>query len=128
MAPVPHRVPAVERGLLRFPEGQADGPSAAPPIAVGSPAWFAWLGGEAARSFAFRSPAGGFTANREARGRGGAYWYAYRKAGGHRRKAYLGRAEDLTPQRLAGVAAELARPPDTPPARKEAAEKRPADP
>ncbi|HVH24346.1 MAG TPA: hypothetical protein VNA11_18010 [Pseudonocardia sp.] len=33
-----------------------------PGSAVGSPDWFAWLADEAARSFAFRSPAGSYTA------------------------------------------------------------------
>jgi LuxR family transcriptional regulator, maltose regulon positive regulatory protein len=39
---------------------------------------------------------------------GGAYWYAYRKQGGRLRKGYLGRAEDLTLQRLDAVATRLA--------------------
>jgi LuxR family transcriptional regulator, maltose regulon positive regulatory protein len=77
----------------------------AAPIAVGSPAWFAWL--EQATRFAFRDPAGAFTARREARGRG-AYWRAYRTVDGRQRRAYLGRSADLTPERLRVVAAQLA--------------------
>jgi LuxR family maltose regulon positive regulatory protein len=75
------------------------------PIAVGSPAWFAWL--ERARLFAFRSNAGTFTARQETRARGGAYWRAYRTAGGRQRRVYLGRSADLTPARLWAVAAQL---------------------
>src|SRR5215208_6755098 len=74
-------------------------------IAVGSPAWFAWL--EQARLFTFRGPAGMFTARREQRARGGAYWRAYRTVGGRQRRAYLGRSTDLTPTRLWAVAVQL---------------------
>jgi len=76
------------------------------PIIVGSPAWFAWL--EQARLFAFRSSAGAYTARQETRARGGAYWRAYRTAGGRQRRAYLGRSADLTPARLRAIAAQLA--------------------
>jgi LuxR family transcriptional regulator, maltose regulon positive regulatory protein len=44
----------------------------------------------------------------ERRQRGGAYWVAYRTAAGRQHKVYLGKAEDLTPERLALVAAALA--------------------
>src|SRR5262245_37853633 len=81
------------------------GHGAASPVAVGSPAWFSWL--EQASHFAFRDPAGTFTARREAHGRG-AYWRAYRTVGGRQRRAYLGRSADLTPERLRAVAAQLA--------------------
>jgi LuxR family maltose regulon positive regulatory protein len=74
-------------------------------VVVGSPAWFAWL--EQASRFAFRDPAGTFTARYEAHGRS-AYWRAYRTVGGQQRRAYLGRSADLTPERLRAVAAQLA--------------------
>jgi hypothetical protein len=77
-------------------------------LAVGSPAWFAWLAGDAARSFSFRSPAGFYTARKERRQRGGAYWVAYRTVAGQQHKVYLGKAEDLTPERLEEAAAALA--------------------
>jgi LuxR family maltose regulon positive regulatory protein len=77
----------------------------AEPIAVGSPAWYAWL--EAATVFAVRG-AGGFTARREGRARGGEYWRAYRTVAGRQRRAYLGRSADLTPARLREAAAQLA--------------------
>src|SRR3712207_4168747 len=97
------QIPSVADGLL---QGTAAGGSAG--LAVGSPAWFAWLAGDAARSFSFRSPEGAYTARKERRQRGGAYWVAYRTAGGRQHKVYLGKAEDLTPERLALVAAALA--------------------
>ena len=75
---------------------------------MGSPAWFAWLADDAARSFSFRSPAGAYTARKERRQRGGAYWVAYRTAAGRQHKVYLGRGEELTPERLAEAAATLA--------------------
>src|SRR4051794_7642148 len=91
--------PQVEHDLL-------SGHGGAPPIAVGSPAWFAWL--EQASLFAFRSSAGGFTARRETRARGGGYWRAYRTVAGRQRRAYLGRAADLTIERLHAAAIQLA--------------------
>jgi LuxR family maltose regulon positive regulatory protein len=76
------------------------------PIAIGSPAWYEWLAAEGARAFTYRAEAGGFSARRE-RQRNGVYWYAYRRLAGRLRKAYLGRPADLTPERLAAVAASL---------------------
>jgi LuxR family transcriptional regulator, maltose regulon positive regulatory protein len=97
------QVPSVADGLL---QGTAAGGAAG--LAVGSPAWFVWLADDAARSFSFRSPAGAYTARKERRQRGGVYWVAYRTAAGRQHKVYLGKAEDLTPQRLDEAAAALA--------------------
>jgi LuxR family maltose regulon positive regulatory protein len=97
------QIPSVADGLL---QGPAAGGAAG--LAVGSPAWFAWLADDVARSFSFRSPAGAYTARKERRQRGGAYWVAYRTAAGRQHKVYLGKAEELTPERLAEVAAALA--------------------
>jgi LuxR family maltose regulon positive regulatory protein len=97
------RIPSVADGLLQ--ETAAGGATG---LAVGSPAWFAWLADDAARSFSFRSPAGAYTARKERRQRGGAYWVAYRTAAGRQHKAYLGKAEDLTLERLEEAAAALA--------------------
>jgi LuxR family maltose regulon positive regulatory protein len=97
------QIPSVADGLL---QGTAAGGAAG--LAVGSPGWFAWLAGDAARSFSFRSPSGTYTARKERRQRGGAYWVAYRTAAGRQHKVYLGKAEDLTPERLAEAAATLA--------------------
>jgi LuxR family maltose regulon positive regulatory protein len=96
------QIPSVADGLLQGGAGAAAG------LVVGSPAWFAWLADGAARSFSFRSPAGAYTARKERRQRGGAYWVAYRTAAGRQHKLYLGKAEDLTPERLDTAAAALA--------------------
>ena len=76
------------------------------PIAVGTAAWFAWL--EGATAFGFTSPSGTFSAHKERRARGGWYWKAYRTANGRLHRAYLGKTEDLTLDRLNHVAAALA--------------------
>lgn len=68
---------------------------------VGSPAWFAWL--EAGITFYYESPFGAFTAHCEKRRRGGRYWIAYRRRAGVLRRVHLGKADRLTPQRLAEV-------------------------
>jgi len=74
---------------------------------VGTPTWYAWL--NTASTFAFTSEHGSFTARKEQPGnkRGGAYWKAYRMLGGKLRRAYLGKSEQLTLERLNAVAAEL---------------------
>lgn len=46
-------------------------------LTVGTPAWYAWL--EEVSTFAFVSDMGTFTARKEPRQHGGAYWKAYRK-------------------------------------------------
>src|SRR5262245_61135518 len=97
------KIPWVADGLL---QGTVAGDEAG--LDVGSPAWFAWLAGDLARSFSFRSPAGTYTARKERRQRGGAYWVAYRTAAGRQHKVYLGKAEQLTPERLDEAAATLA--------------------
>src|SRR6476659_7104534 len=79
---------------------------AASSIAVGSPAWYAWL--EDATTFAFTSAQGSFTARKERRGRIGWYWKAYRKRDGTLYRAYLGKSADLTPERLTAIASDLA--------------------
>ncbi len=79
---------------------------AASSIAVGSPAWYAWL--EDATSFAFTSAEGGFTARKERRGASGWYWKAYRKRNGTLHRAYLGKSTDLTLDRLCTIATTLA--------------------
>jgi predicted ATPase/DNA-binding CsgD family transcriptional regulator len=76
------------------------------PVIVGSDAWYTWLADRQIQSFSFRNLLGSFTARRE-RKRHGWYWYAYRKRAGRLRKAYLGKTEELTPQRLNAVAAAL---------------------
>ncbi|MBC8078049.1 MAG: hypothetical protein H7Y32_18370, partial [Chloroflexales bacterium] len=86
-------------------DGQLTGAGAVP-IAVGSGDWYAWLGADTTRAFAYRGATGSFSARRE-RQRHGLYWYAYRRRAGKLHKAYLGRAPALTPERLAAIAAAL---------------------
>jgi len=75
-------------------------------VEVGSDAWYAWLGDQHIQSFSFRNPPSTFTARLE-RKRHGWYWYAYRKRAGRLIKAYLGKTEELTLERLNAVAAAL---------------------
>jgi LuxR family maltose regulon positive regulatory protein len=100
---VAQRIPRVVDGVLHVP-----GPSGGPEIAVDSPSWAAWLRNPATRSFSFRGPSGAFTARKEHRVHGDAYWTAYRRRGGRLRKKYLGKAEKLTLERLNDAAEALA--------------------
>jgi LuxR family maltose regulon positive regulatory protein len=100
---VARRIPYVADGTLHVLES-SDGPK----MAVGSPSWIAWLTDPATRSFSFKSASATYTARKENRTRGGEYWTAYRRHNGRLRKAYLGKAEDLTLDRLDGAAATLA--------------------
>jgi predicted ATPase/DNA-binding CsgD family transcriptional regulator len=77
-------------------------------LLVGTSAWYTWLG--TARSFAFRSAWGTFTARKEqaSNKRGGEYWRAYRRRDSQLHRVYLGKSEDLTLDRLHAVAAALA--------------------
>ncbi len=72
---------------------------------VGSPAWFTWL--EGASAFYFEGRDGTFTAHRERRQRGGQYWIAYRRRAGILRRQHLGKAPQLTLERLQAVAVAL---------------------
>src|SRR5215216_1171580 len=98
-----HLTPHVEQGTLTLRE-----PDAEHTIAVGSPAWFSWL--ETATAFTFASAHGTFTARRErsSSGRGDWYWRAYQHRAGTRRRAYLGKAAELSLERLQTIATHLA--------------------
>jgi LuxR family maltose regulon positive regulatory protein len=97
------RLPYVEQGTLTFGP-----PGAEQAIGVGSPGWLSWL--ETATAFTFACPDGTFTARREraGSGRGGWYWRAYQRRAGELKRAYLGKAEEITLERLQAVAASLA--------------------
>ncbi len=71
---------------------------------VGSPEWFTWL--EQGGKFSYQGENGKFTAQCESRRRQG-YWYAYRRTGGKLSKIYLGKHEELTPERLEKACLEL---------------------
>src|SRR5215472_17630155 len=92
------RLPAVRDGELYISQHEA-------PIQIGEPQWFDWL--REARSFTFAGAAGTFTARHEERS-GRHFWYAYRQRDRMLRKTYLGRAADLTLQRLEQAALALA--------------------
>src|SRR6266542_5177005 len=98
-----HLTPHVEQGTLTLSERDAEHT-----IAVGSPAWFSWL--ETATAFTFASSYGTFTARRErsSSGRGDWYWRAYQHRAGTRGRAYLGKAAELSLERLQTVVAQLA--------------------
>ena len=89
-------LPVLSDHLLHMPDWEANEHSS---VAVGSQRWYSWLGEEQNTSFSFRNDLGTFTVRRE-RKRHGWYWYIYRKSGGKLRKAYLGKAEELTLERL----------------------------
>jgi len=76
-------------------------------LVVGTSGWFSWL--ETASTFTFRSEHGTFSARKERAGnkRGRSYWRAYRKRNGKLHRAYLGKSEELTLERLKVVAALL---------------------
>ena len=106
---MPHQpLPVVSDHFLHLPDQEADEPAL---VVVGSQRWYTWLVEEQNRSFSFRNALGTFTVRRE-RKRHGWYWYIYRKSGGKLRKAYLGKAEEVTLERLGLMAATLVDQPD----------------
>lgn len=74
-------------------------------IPVGSDLWYEWLA--TAKKFSFKSPKGCFAAQCEVR-RNRSYWYAYKRKNSKLLKAYLGKAEELTLERLIQVGVSLA--------------------
>jgi predicted ATPase/DNA-binding CsgD family transcriptional regulator len=99
------RLPQVSADRLFLPIGSGEQQDT---VIVGSDAWYSWLASETTRSFAFKNHLGTFTARRE-RKRNGWYWYVYRKLQGKLHKAYLGKAEEISHERLAAVAEALSR-------------------
>ncbi|HKS69692.1 MAG TPA: LuxR family transcriptional regulator, partial [Ktedonobacterales bacterium] len=103
------RVPQVIAEVLHSESHSQDQPEEHT-IALDSPEWFEWLAQPAARSFELRHALGNVTVRKERRQRGGEYWVAYHRNGRRLRKAYLGKAQQLTAARLHQVAAQLAAP------------------
>jgi predicted ATPase/DNA-binding CsgD family transcriptional regulator len=101
-------LPVVSDHLLHVPGRETNGDT---PVVVGSQRWYAWLAEEQHRSFSFRNALGTFTVRCE-RKRHGWYWYIYRKSGGKLRKAYLGKLEEVSFERLSLLAATLVTQPD----------------
>ena len=73
-------------------------------LRVESPAWWSWL--QDATSFYYQTERP-FTARLEKR-RQGKFWYAYRRSQGKLYKVYLGASPQLTSERLAEGARQLA--------------------
>ncbi|MBA3947302.1 MAG: hypothetical protein H0X37_22430 [Herpetosiphonaceae bacterium] len=73
-------------------------------VQLDTPAWVAWL--QEHTTFYLEAEQGTFTARKEMRW-DGQFWYAYRRHQGKLHKAYLGKAEDLTKERLLSVASKL---------------------
>jgi hypothetical protein len=101
-------LPVVADHLLHMPDQEANEHTL---VVVGSESWYSWLAEDQNRSFSFRNALGTFTVRREHIRRGW-YWYIYRKSGGKLRKAYLGKVEEVTFERLSLVAATLIAQPD----------------
>ena len=97
-----HSIPKAHHGLLHE---QAQIGTSNAPIPIGTGEWFGWL--EQHRSFCFETDYSTFTARKEKRP-GGWYWYAYRRKQGKLHTAYLGKSEELTPERLDTIAATFA--------------------
>lgn len=83
------------------------------PISVGSVAWFTWLHEPSNRAFLFSTPEGRLYVRREQK-RNSFYWYAVRKSRGKVRKVYVGKAEELTVERLDYASRLLMGPTNTP--------------
>jgi LuxR family maltose regulon positive regulatory protein len=99
--------------LLWEDRAYVDGPDGGH-LWLDTPAWFAWLDMGMTARFAYPlfDPAKGYivgvmTVRKERRGRGGAYWTAYRRVGTKLRKVYLGRTPTVTQGRLAASARAL---------------------
>ncbi len=92
----------VRDGLLLSDDGDAESASR---IQLGSRRWHAWLAEHS--TFVFQGSAGRLTARCEFR-RGSPYWYGYRWRGGKLGKTYLGKAAELTQERLEQACARLA--------------------
>jgi LuxR family maltose regulon positive regulatory protein len=75
------------------------------PIQVGTQSWYAWLANH--NGFTYEGETGHLTARRELR-RGIGYWYGYRRRDGKLTKTYLGKAEELSRERLERAAILLA--------------------
>ncbi len=89
-------IPSVVDGILSSESG---------PVPAGSSSWYAWL--SSTKKFTYKDGNGKFAAQCETR-RKKAYWYAYRRRSGKVVKAYLGKNEDLTAERLRQASLSLA--------------------
>lgn len=97
-------LPKVEQGQLTWYDPYADRINTVG--TVGSAEWQQWLAGAGTRSFRYESDQGAFTAVKEKQ-QGRWVWYAHRRQGGHLKRVYLGRPENLTAAKLTEVARKL---------------------
>jgi hypothetical protein len=72
-------------------------------IGLDEPYWLNWLQEEFTTSFRYQAGPASFTAIKEIR-RGRPVWYAHKRLRGTLKRFYLGKSENLTPQKLADTA------------------------
>lgn len=96
-------ISSISSGLVEVESGVA--------FELDSPKGLAWL--EAVTSFRFipNSPNPPYTARKEP-GKGGDYWYGYRKVAGKLHKKYIGKTPDLSTSKLEDIAESLNTPPE----------------
>lgn len=75
-------------------------------VELSSPQWFDWVNKHVSFRYEPTSTTTGFTARAEKSG----YWYGYRKVAGKLHKRYIGKAEELTVERLEEIAQLLESP------------------
>lgn len=95
----------IAAGVLELPSGKC--------IQVNSPSWWEWLDSDQAVAFTFDCEHGvkNYRARKEAiKGKSGKFWYAYKRYNGTLRKRYIGKSEELTLERLEGIAYDLLTP------------------
>lgn len=94
---MPRSAPAIENDVLVIKTDYCEAS-----INVGTPEWFEWLLN--ATSFYYISPKGNYSACKENRPGDMNYWKAYCTRAGRMKRAYLGKSEALSVQKLHGVA------------------------
>lgn len=96
-------IPSISNGLVEVESGAV--------FELDSPKGSTWL--ETTKSFRFipNSPNTPYTARKEP-GKGGDYWYGYRKVTGRLHKKYIGKTSDLSTAKLEDVAEALNIPPE----------------
>jgi hypothetical protein len=92
------KIPTVTQGMLEADTGVI--------VELSSPQWLNWVNKHPSFRYEPTSSTTGFTARAEK----SCYWYGYRKVAGKLHKRYIGKAEELTVQRLEEVAQLLSSP------------------
>jgi len=96
-------IPKVEGGVLTWYDAHAQRTNTVGP--VGSSDWFDWLSQAHNKSFRYEAEVGvPFTGQRRPNGQ----WYAAKRIRGKLHRRYLGLPQNLTAEKLAAVARELA--------------------